>query len=592
MFFRRQSARLAVLLVLLGIALHARSLGWGFLYDDFMHQSRLRYGERFAELSPWNLYDYGTCSRPGDSLYRSGLHPWWTDPDFRVRFLRPVASLSLRLDYRLYGSWAPGYHFTNLALFGVLLALAFRLFRDVGVPPRAALWALAFLACEDVLAIPVGWIANRNAILSSIFTVGAVLAVHRYRRGGCRTVLALGVASFLLACGSKESGLIGLPLIGFYLLVCEAPEGESVARGLIRVMRSAVPWLFAAAAAAYLAAYAAGGYGTNSRLYTTVWGEPLTYLKRLTVLAPVALTGLFFGVPADLVFARPAAALRVLAIGLPALLLAALFCVRFLRGSRPALFAAVWALLALVPVAGVTTGDRLLVNACIGTSMLLGLLLDRLGGIPGSIKERRYGSLAVVAFFVLAGIVLSAPMIRLRGGLFHKLAARDREAIANTEIQSPAREHRSAFLLNVPGAFFALTFLPTWTMMHDDPSAAVGYLQMGRRPLTLRRENERSLVIEYGGSGLLSNRYEMLFRTTPEPPAPGTVFESAEFNATVMETGPEGIRSARLDFKRALEDASYVFLAWRNGRMRRVEMPGPGETLELGAAIPVVPYAP
>jgi len=334
---RRHTVRLAVLLILAGMALHAHSVGWGFLYDDFMHQALLRYRDRFPEVCSWNLYDYGVRPEPGDSLYQAGLYPWWTAGDFRVRFLRPVASLSIMLDHALYRSWSPGYHLTNLLVFGAFLALAFRMFRTFGVSHRAALWALAFLACEDVFALPVGWIANRNALLAGTFSLASLLAVRRYRFCGCRGALVLAIGLFMLACGSKESGLMTLPLVGFYLLLIERGKNdESLLQGCVRVLRCGTLWLFTAAAVLYLAAYSVAGYGTTSRLYTTLWGEPIVYLKRLVVLVPVALTGLFFGVPADMVFTRPQAALLILGLGVPALALLLLLLRRVLRGSRPA----------------------------------------------------------------------------------------------------------------------------------------------------------------------------------------------------------------------------------------------------------------
>ena len=593
MLSRRQSTRLAILLILAGLAVHAHSIGWGFLYDDFMHQALMRYRDQFPEVCAWNLYDYGTRPEPGDSLYRAGLYPWWTAADFSVRFLRPVSSLSILSDFALYRSWAPGYHLTNLCLFGILLALVFRMARQFGAPRRAALWALAFLAFEDVLALPVGWIANRNALLASLFTTAALLALHRHRSRRCRAALALSVLFFLLACGSKESGLMTLPLMGFYLLLLEpGPPGENLLQGCVRVLRCGVLWIFAAVAGVYLVAYLAAGYGTNSQLYSTLWGAPGVYVQRLATFVPVALTGLFFGVPADMVFARPALALRILVLGAPALGLLTILFLRVLRGNRLAGFAAVWTLLALVPVAGVTTGDRLLVNACVGTSMLLGLLVDGLGGLPEALRRRRYGRLAVIAGFALVGIVLSAAMIRLRGRLFMKLAGHDREAIAHAEVDPSAANPKSVFVLSVPGAFFGLTLLPTWAVTHDDPSRAFNYMQMGRRPLALRRENRNTLMVNYGAPGLLDNRYERLFQTSPTPPAQGTVFMTAEYSATVMETSAGGVLGVRLEFNRDLDDPSYAFLAWSDGRLRKVSLPALGETLQLEAAVPAIRYAP
>jgi hypothetical protein len=58
-------------------------------------------------------------------------------------------SVSILSDYMVYRDWAPGYHLTNMILFGLLLALSYLLYQRLGAS-RASLWALAFLALEDI----------------------------------------------------------------------------------------------------------------------------------------------------------------------------------------------------------------------------------------------------------------------------------------------------------------------------------------------------------------------------------------------------------------------------------------------------------
>ena len=215
----RRARWLVVALIVVGTANHARSLGWGFIWDDYFHQLALRQGLEGGPLRPWSLYDFGPRPEAGETLFEAGMMPWWTDADFKVRFFRPVSSLSIWLDYRLYDDWAPGYHLTSLLLFAVLLGLAFRMFRALGVSEAASLWALAFLALEDGHFLPVGWIANRNTLLASIFALATILCVHHQRRGNSWVGLIPAVLCFLLTCGSKESGLVVFPLIGLYLLL-------------------------------------------------------------------------------------------------------------------------------------------------------------------------------------------------------------------------------------------------------------------------------------------------------------------------------------------------------------------------------------
>src|SRR5215472_7587539 len=252
-----------LLLILAGVGVHAETARWGFLYDDFLHQAYLRYGAAEIYRAPWDLYDFGTGRDP--EFAGRGMYPWWTSPDFSLHFFRPVASLTIWLDYQLFKGWAPGYHLTSLALYAVFLVLVIVLFRSLGAPANAACWGLALVAVNDTHVLPVGWIANRNTLLGSLFIVLTIWAVHRHRERQSRGWLILSVVAFLLACGSRESGMIGWPLVGWYLFIFDrSTPSEPVWRGCIRVLRSVTFWIFGIAAGAYLALYLSMGPGSSN----------------------------------------------------------------------------------------------------------------------------------------------------------------------------------------------------------------------------------------------------------------------------------------------------------------------------------------
>jgi hypothetical protein len=590
---RTRSWLWASVLVGCGMLLHLPSLGWGFLWDDFIHQAVFRYGDAIPEVSPLNLYDYGVRPQPGAALGKLGLYPWWTSEDFRVRFFRPVASLSLLSDYLMYRGWAPGYHLTNILLFGVLLSLSYLLYRRLGASPAAALWALAFLALDDIHVVPVGWIANRNTVLANLFIVATLLSVDWHCRTRSRWALAGAVASFLLACGAKETALITVGLVGLYVwLLDRLPGNETLIRSFRRVLGFGVMWVFVAATALYVAGYVLTGHGTNSALYSTPWHSWGAFVSRLATFVPLAGASLFFGVSTDLVFMKPSWASPLAWAMFPLLGLLAWFTWRRLRTQRLAGYAAGWMLIALAPAAGVTTSDRLLMDATLGSALLLGLLIASLrsgSDIPGPYRVGRY---ALVGLLLCCGPVMSLPMTWIRGNWFYDMAATDRDVIARAEIPREKHGARHVFLLNPPSTVLALTILPTWTVLHDDPGVSFYSLQMARRPWGWRRDGERTVVMSYGPPALLAHRYERLFRSTVTPPAVGTVFETAALKATVLEIDAEGIRRVRLELPHDLDDPSYHFLLWEDGRLRKTSPPPIGETAHYEAAKPVRAFAP
>ncbi len=64
--------------------------------------------------------------------------------------------------------------------------------------------------------------------------------------------------------------------------------------------------------------------------------------------------------------------------------------------------------------------------------------------------------------------------------------------------------------------------------------------------------------------------------------AQGQVIEMDGLRATVLELGEESPHRVEFRFDRPLDDPSLVFLAWREGALRRVELPAVEESLLLG----------
>lgn len=572
-------------IILVGVLLHAGSLGHGFLYDDYMHQYVLRGFSSNSRMRPWNLYDF--LDARDLSTGDLGLYAWWMDPTFKARFLRPVTSVSIWLDYKLFGDWAPGYHLTSLLLFAILLVAAFRLFRDLAGPTGAALWALAFLAFEDNLCVPVGWIANRNTLLSALFVVGTMLAVHRYHATARRGLFGLfAVIAFLLAVGAKESGIILFPLTGLYAwFLGSGGEPETISRRIRRVAGSPLVWVFAAITVAYLAFYLHNGYGTRSIMYLTPWGQPLAFILNYLLLVPLGLMSLLFGVSCDLMIGAPYWRTPIAILAVPILVFAGIAVVRVVR-YRPLLaFAAGWILVSLLSVAGIEPFDRLLVEASIATALILGLFLHRLGPLRGLWGDRRYALLLLAGLFMLTGILGSMVSIPVKSHIFCDLGRVDANVIEEAAVDMNRPAPRQVVLVNSPSGLGALLFAPTWAVLHDDPGTTVHLLQAGRRAVRWTRQDDRTLVMttleEPFGTGMI----EVLARAPDAPMTAGRTWRTPLFTVTAVEVEEDGVRTVRLECTRSLDDPSLQFLAFLNGGYEQIRPPAVGQTRD----VPTVP---
>jgi hypothetical protein len=543
----------------------------------------------------WNLYDFASAKDENRDLRGRGFLPWWTSEDFQIRYFRPITSLSLLADAALYGEWAPGYHATSLVLFGLFLYLTFELYVALGASERAALLALAVLSCDDVHALPVGWLAARSTPMAALFVSATLLAAIRYERRREPIDLGIAIACFLLACGSKEDSAILVPVVALYLLLVARPSGpETLWEGSARVARSKALWALGLVAAVYGALYAGSGYGTNSALHLTPWDEPGRFALHLATMIPVNLTTLFFGLPGgDLIFTRPRLAPLLVALGI---LGAGLLAGILRRGAFPrplVAFALGWSILSMMPGSIVPASDRLLTVASAGTALVVGLVLSSLGPVGSLLQSRRYQALAIWGLFVFVSFVLALPMVHLRGRMFAALASRDREALVAAVLDGADSLRPDFVLVNSPSSLLGLFAAPIAGVARDDPSISVYPLQLGRRTMAWHRERDGALVVTYGSPLLLDHRFELLLRSHRDPPKPGTHFETAAFSATVVAIDGTGIRQVRFTSERSFDDPSYRFLAWEGGRFRRISPPAVGAgPVSIDEPEPTVSYAP
>lgn len=140
---------------------------------------------------------------------------WAHQPAGSAGHLRPLASLSLRWDHRLWGLEPFGFHLTNLLLHLCVVALAGSLLTGLERGRGSAAWlGLTVFALHPALCDSVVWISGRTSMLSALpGLLGAcwLLRPGPAWRSACIAGLALG-GSLL----GKEDGVLFallLPLV-------------------------------------------------------------------------------------------------------------------------------------------------------------------------------------------------------------------------------------------------------------------------------------------------------------------------------------------------------------------------------------------
>jgi hypothetical protein len=135
-------------------------------------------------------------------------------------FYRPLAFLSLWIDYAIFGMHAWGYHLQNVALHIANAWLVARLALRLGLDRVVANFGALLFATAAVNYEPVLWPGARFDLLATFFTLAALLTLVRYLKDGARHIVTLVgmLALFVAGALSKESAY-SFPLLAAFLLL-------------------------------------------------------------------------------------------------------------------------------------------------------------------------------------------------------------------------------------------------------------------------------------------------------------------------------------------------------------------------------------
>jgi len=291
-----------------------------------------------------------------------------------VPYYRPLSTLSLALDYALWGANPFGFHLTNILLHGIVsllvALLAFELLHDrIG-----ALAAGLLFAVHPVHAEAVAYVATRNEPLCTLFALGAFFIYCRYRQQRPWYLWLPMLLLFFASLLSKEM-TITLPALIFL--------GEVLCfrTGLLRALGRSLPFVLTAvlflalrSAALVIGSWESPPFGVRLATAVTLLGD---YLRLLVAPWPLRV---LHDVPVRWSFSDPAVLVWG---GLLAGLLVLLVCCR--RNYPLFSFSGAWILLTLLPVSGLPAliqpaliAERYLYFPSVGFAFFAGLVVVHL----------------------------------------------------------------------------------------------------------------------------------------------------------------------------------------------------------------------
>lgn len=600
----------------------------GWFADDYYHRVKLVSNSRLHEViePSFDIFSFfdGDPARTRRMMDR-GITPWWTNPDLKGAFWRPLSTLTHWIDYRLWPDRAEWMHLHSLAWLGLFVFVAAAVFRRFCIDPVWAALATVLFAIDDAHAIPAAFIANRNALIAGVFGLLALLFHDKWRRERNAGRAWLGPLMYLLALLSGEGGVGALGYLLAHALVLDAG-------GVRQRMASLFPYVIVTVI--WRAVWSGLGYGVEGvSIYVDPLAHPLSFLIAVAQRAPLYLLGQWAVPPSDIAILLPDAYTWVAAIG--ALVVLSLFVkpvVSVLRRDGIAAFWAVGMAFSLVPVCAVLPSDRVLVFVGVGSMALIARFVQRVFQLRGSEASRltvegspsgfevsrpsevaragargsQEGEIAcgdergvhggsrwswlkprrmlAVALVVIHGLVAPVGLALRAAG--PALSPEFFERVTGADAIDASFEGRDLIVVNSPMVFFAHFILASCETHQAPLPRRLRVLAPAVPSVTIHRRDERTLVVR-PERGFLVEVFDRLFRDGSAPMRlhDRVAMTGVEIEITELTSGARPAE-ATFRFDVALEDPSMVWLQWREDGYKPFVPPAVGDTVLLRASAP------
>lgn len=561
-----------------GMLLLAPCLNTGISADDYVHQLILSRSEEIKGFirTPWDLYRF-TKEGSVELLKRDGVVAWWADPNARLAFWRPISAMTHYFDYQF---WPDNYVMMHLhsLLWGLAVYLGIcLLYKDLVTPAWMASLALLLYVIDDARAWFGSWVAARNAVVATTFSIWVLVCHHRYVKGW-RAGAVLAPALFALALLSGEGAVsICAYLFAHALFIDQGRWTKRFAKCLPYLV-IAVVWLVCRKAL---------GYGVvGSGLYTDPLQDPWQFTLGYLVHAPILFLSQWGGIWSDLwtsFFFYPRFSKVVLAMAIAFIAVCTLLFIPLLKREPLVRFGLSGAVLSTFPVSTTFTSDRLLTWIAIGASIALarfiGLYIQDRKELGLSAGLSRIAPV-FVAIFVLMNIIVAPFLLvsRARGNIAL------REIIDRADRSVPRDDSISDKLLiylNPPGVPMA-SYVPIMRAVKGVPRAKAQYwLATSTSELRLDRLDAHTLKVR-PRDGFLLNPADKLLRSSQHPLKRNEEIDLDYFFIRITKLTPDH-RPAEIvvDFSMNLEDPSILWLCWNRVRYDRCRPPKIGKRTVL-----------
>ncbi|MBN1428023.1 MAG: glycosyltransferase family 39 protein [Anaerolineae bacterium] len=593
-----------IIVLVVTLLLYVPFLFSSFFQDDYGFRiqfsqdvrEKARIPEGVMQTGPLDLYNFSSDATTFNIGRDKGFVPWWASDQIKTRFLRPLSSLTLAFDYTLWPDTPLLLHLHSLLWFGLLIVLAYRLYRSLSGSAVVAGVSILLLAVDDVFTGPAGWISNRHTLIAMVFGVLCVWLYHRGVSDRKWPYVAGAYGVYGVALLASEMGLVTFAYLFAYLLVIDRGRWPDRIKRIAPIILITIVWRLV---------YSWLGYGaTGTLLYIDPLLSPVDFITQLFTRLPILLFSAVGGPVVELLLAfspQGAATLAVICLALLGLL--ALVTYPVLKTRRPSAFWLIGLLAAVIPLVSGIPQNRNLGFVSLGVMALAGQLLVDVAAMkkPAPLNTFQAILLKVTTPILLVLYLVVAPVVVVTNPASTRTMSEGQARVVDFG-DDPRLAEQHLYVINPPGEMIYIAGMMQRWFTGEPVPASMNYLSSGFTPVHIERVDARTIrVTPEGGytprpgpivddtTGMvmhvhLENVYRSLeenFYNPRNPMQVGQVVVLTEFTVEVTEMTSDGrIAQAVFTFARPLDDDRYVWLLWdeATSTYETVRMPPVGET--------------
>lgn len=582
MFFQSwfQFPRLFLLCFTIAFFLLLPSIGIGFFADDYFFLMVLE-GKSLINAHAFDMYRFVSDDPEiRNILHQDGYCPWWTLPALRINFFRPLSSLLWKIDYQLFGHNAVGYHLHSILWFFIFLLGLGKIYQKCLTPRMGAL-ALLIYTLSSSYAWSVIWLSNRNALIGATPVLWGLYAHICYRQDQWRFGLPLSFVGYFLGLLGGETALGIFCYLGAYELLAGPGGWKKRIRALVPV---GILGIF------YVICYKKLGCGSfGSGFYVDPVSETGLYLQEALLRIPALLADAFVRLIADIwIFSLTVHYIQA-GVGFGATFGVLLGVRHFLKNAdsslkNTVLWFTIGSGLSLIPLAATIPMTRLLLCPFIGIAVLLAVLFDGLWKAWGSFSHplTKFLGRGFILFFTGIHFIIS-PLHLLSSSFVLTYQAKTWEQLIENFERVPDFGKKEIIMPVSPDHMFPMYFVTTSLFLQKEIPKAFHTLCIALSDRILTRIDANTIELETVGTGaFLTTEFETLWRSPQQSLKVGeTISVGKTYSATVLDKNESGPTRIRFKFHLPIEEASIIFLQWKDQKLVPLELPKIGEKILL-----------